>query len=38
MTIPIYYIPLFYACFIVGFILAILEPPKPVYHWKELKG
>lgn len=32
----IYYIPLFCLCFVIGFVAVLCEPPKPVYHWKEL--
>lgn len=36
MNIPAYYLPLFYACVLIGFMAAMLEPMKPVYHWVEL--
>lgn len=23
-------------CFVIGFVAVLCEPPKPVYHWKEM--
>lgn len=36
MTIPPKYYPLFLIGVGIGFIMAMTEPRKPVYHWREL--